>query len=475
MLKIILLTLLSSVTLFPQEIQTSDQCFNCHQILEDRLKKPSDLFKIDIHFKRRITCAGCHGGDHKNEDPEKSMSKEAGFIGVPRGHQVSLICSKCHSNKYNELKNSVHGQSAPGKGFVINNCITCHGVHNITSVKSPASKVKGVNLVKTCSGCHSNASFMKKYNPGLPVDQLEKYKTSAHGLKIFKGDPKAANCASCHGSHDIKRVKDPQSKVYFANIPATCNKCHGDAEYMKEYKIPTDQYVKFKSSVHGVGLYEKGDTTAMTCIGCHSSHGNAPPGIESLSKVCGTACHCHPLNSQMFDQSPHKEAFNKKNIHKCGGCHSIHDIIYPTDEMLGIGEKSVCIKCHQKDDKGYNVALKMKTLIDSLSAEVSEASYLINEAEQKDMDVSDSKFDPSDIMNVLVKTRTIVHYCDIDKFIKSIEEGFNITSKAKNAGQKAIDEYYFRRMGLGVSTIFITIIVISLYLKVRKIKKKQSR
>src|SRR5512146_2355008 len=154
---------------FSQE--SSDQCFNCHSILDGRVKAPADLYKSDIHFRKGVTCASCHGGNSKEEDMDKSMDKSAGFIGVPHGAQVSKICAKCHSKEFETLSKSVHGESSIGKGTIISSCITCHGIHNIVPVKSPSSKVNGANIVNTCSSCHSNATFMKNYNPGLMIDQ----------------------------------------------------------------------------------------------------------------------------------------------------------------------------------------------------------------------------------------------------------------------------------------------------------------
>ena len=264
-------------------------------------------------------------------------------------------------------------------------------------------------------------------------------------------------------------VKDPTSHVYRTNIPGTCNKCHGNAEYMKGYNIPTDQYEKYKSSVHGIAVLENDDKNAPTCNNCHGDHGAAPPNVESIGKVCGT---CHALNEQMFEQSPHKAAFLKKDLHECAACHSNHGIVHPTDEMLGTGDKSFCIKCHQKGDKGYTLGVEMKHLIDSLNSEVNVANYFIDQAEQKGMDVSDAKFSYNDIKKVLITTRTSVHYSNLGKFEEAIGEGFKITSKAETEGKAAINDYYFRRMGLGVSTLFITIIALALYFKLRKIEKK---
>jgi predicted CXXCH cytochrome family protein len=459
------------VTSFSQETpQTKDQCYNCHLQLDGKFKAPADMYKVDVHFRKGIACSACHGGDATSDDMDKSMSKDKGFIGIPAGQQILKICSKCHTNEYNTLLKSVHGESSTGKGIIINSCITCHGVHNIVPVKSPSSKVNGVNIVNTCASCHNNAGYMKTYNPGLTTDQLEKYKTSVHGERIFKGDAKVANCASCHGNHDIKHVKDPSSKVYPTNIPQTCNKCHGDASYMKEYNIPTDQYEKFKTSVHGIALLEKGDNNAPSCNKCHGDHGASPPEVSSVTKVCGT---CHALNAQMFEESPHKDAFDKKNLGECTVCHSNHGIVHPTDDLLGVGQKSYCIKCHTSpQDKGYHTALVMESMIDSLNRDVDIANTAIHEAEQKGMDVSDAKFDYNDIKKVLITTRNVVHYSNLDKFVESINEGFKITNKAKLEGREAVHEYYFRRFGLGVATFLITIVILALYFKLRKIENK---
>ena len=40
---------------------------------------------------------------------------------------------------------------------------------------------------------------------------------------------RVANCASCHGVHDIRAASDPRSHVHPANLAATCGKCHPGA------------------------------------------------------------------------------------------------------------------------------------------------------------------------------------------------------------------------------------------------------
>jgi hypothetical protein len=115
----------------------------------------------------------------------------------------------------------------------------------------------------------------------------------------------------------------------------------------------------------------------------------------------------------------------------------------------------------------------MKARIDSLLDDVGKANNYISQAEQKGMDVSDAKFDQNDIKKVLITTRNIIHYSDLDKFNNSINEGFKLTNNAKIAGEDAVKDYYLRRIGLGVSTILITIVCVVLYVKIRKLEKKR--
>lgn len=69
---------------FAQASSAKDQCYTCHAGLGDQLQKPADVYVKDVHSRVGLTCASCHGGDATSDDPEKAMSKQAGFIGVPK-------------------------------------------------------------------------------------------------------------------------------------------------------------------------------------------------------------------------------------------------------------------------------------------------------------------------------------------------------------------------------------------------------
>jgi predicted CXXCH cytochrome family protein len=465
---------------FAQSDASDDECFNCHSVVGDE----AELYQGDIHFSYGISCAACHGGDPTTDDQEIGMSKEKGFKGIPVRKERYLVCISCHSdqdkmssfnsskevNQYDNLKKSVHFKPTYNNKGPIADCITCHGIHNIVRVNNINSPVYPTKIVSLCGNCHSNASFMKNYNPGLPIDQVAKYKTSTHGIKNSRGDVNVAECASCHGSHEIRAVKDPSSFVYPTNIPKVCSNCHSDKTKMAPYKIATNQYDAYVSSVHGVALLEKGDLGAPSCNDCHGNHGTVQPAVESISKVCGN---CHSLNMELFEQSVHKQAFEKENIPECESCHGNHNITAATDELIGVGKNSSCIGCHKEDDKGFKIALSMRSLIDSLKLEEAKAKVILEEANQKGMDVSDATYSLREIRQILIQTRTVLHGFDQDKFNEEIKSGFEITSLAKTEGVNAIDNYFFRRKGLAVSTLIVTLLVIGLYLKIKKLEKEK--
>jgi len=164
-------------------------------------------------------------------------------------------CRICHGGEALSYENSVH---AP-----LFTCKECHGGDPSDMRKTAMSPSKGFRKLKSkkeiafmCSKCHSDVEKMLPY--GKLVDEFRVYKTSKHGILLFeKGDEKVAVCTDCHGVHDIKRTADPSSSVSPFNVPFTCAKCHSDKDYMKDYKIPTDQFEKYKNSIHGRLRLEK--------------------------------------------------------------------------------------------------------------------------------------------------------------------------------------------------------------------------
>lgn len=377
-------------------------CMDCHLQLDGALAEAAKKLANDYHEKKGISCADCHGGDPTAEDADESMNPERGFLGSPSVAEIPEFCGRCHSNP----------------------------------------------------------EYMRKYNPALATDQLDKYRTSHHGQLLKRGDRKVAQCVSCHGVHDIRPANDPLSKIYSANVPGTCSGCHSDEKYMAEYKIPTDQYSKYRSSVHGIALLERGDTGAPACNDCHGNHGAIPPGVHSIGRVC---YQCHLAPGELFSSSPHKEAFDDLGEAECAFCHSEHDIEHPTDALIGMEEGALCVQCHSEGEAGYQAASVMRAAIDDLRKDYESSKELLETAEHKGIEVSDALFELRSIHDALVTTRMLIHAFDPIQVIMSADEAMEKADLVKQQAHQAIAEVKHRRSGLAVFTIITLFLVIVMY------------
>jgi cytochrome c3-like protein len=542
----------------PAPVEVSS-CIACHRNAEEaNLRKPVAAWSSDVHAAAGLGCESCHGGDPKRlktKDPdeaaEAAMNPDKGFETAPDRLQVAAFCARCHSN----------------------------------------------------------AAFMKRYNPQLRVDQLAEYRTSVHGMKNAKGDPKPATCIDCHGAHGILPVSSPQSPVFATNVPKTCARCHADAAFMKPYGIPTRQYEDYKRSVHAGALLGRGDTAAPACNDCHGNHGAAPPEAKSVVHVCGQ---CHAREANLYHESMKDALFQRMKVPECIVCHGNHLIRHPTPEMfhshsgpgvtsgtvtntdpfaanlgdLAPGKKaaaswrvviaprsaaqdstlihrvevtadsvrplslnatvrpeddaapaparveapgrlaasltvmplrglpveagdvlflrvdvaaaanswarnvrvrdlpgaavqavlgSACLQCHKLGDSCDVAAEKMYGALIALDRETRLAAATLHRAELLGMDVTGPKFElKSKGTTAAVESRALIHSFDPERLLKRAAEGRASAAAAMVAGQKAQDEYQFRRKGLAVSLVLIALVLLGLYLKIRELDRARS-
>ncbi len=387
-----------------------NSCVSCHSLLEDaRLLKPAQLFDGDVHHQAGLTCVDCHGGN-PNDDSTAAMSPAKGFRGVPKKADIPEFCARCHSD----------------------------------------------------------ATYMHPFNTKLRVDQLSEYLTSVHGKRLKQGDAKVAACVDCHGVHNILAVADTRAPVYPSNVATTCGRCHSDAAYMKEYKIPTDQVAHYSKSVHAA-ILAQGDTSAPTCTTCHGNHGATPPGVKSVANVCGT---CHVFFAQLFEKSPHQAAFAQMGLPGCVQCHSNHEIVKPADSWVGAGANSVCSSCHTAGDAGLKSAQGIAQDLARLDLAITQAETVLDTAERRGMEVSSAKLELASAHEALIKARVDVHTFRDSEVQKVTDPGLVIAKQANEAGVAALQELNFRRKGLGVALITILVAIAGLVLKIRQIEAK---
>jgi cytochrome b subunit of formate dehydrogenase len=133
----------------------------------------------------------------------------------------------CHTQVAEQYRASVHGQAlARGIGEAPL-CTDCHGEHKIVKRTNEASPVNAAHVRETCGTCHDDVRLNRKF--GLPADRVVSFDSSFHGLAAKAGSQTVANCASCHGVHNILASSDPKSTIHASNLPATCGRCHPGA------------------------------------------------------------------------------------------------------------------------------------------------------------------------------------------------------------------------------------------------------
>ena len=395
----------------PVSAQTKNSCLDCHSNLPEPLGVSVETYSQNIHGQKGLTCAACHGGDASSDDPERAMSRAAGWKG----------------------------------------------------------KIERKQIPELCASCHSDAERMKKYNPGLRVDQFQQYKTSVHGQKWAKSDTKVAVCTDCHGVHDLRAPSDPRSSVHPTNIATTCSHCHADADYMKSYGIKTDQFANYQQSVHHDAMMVRGDLSAPTCTTCHGNHGATPPGVANVTNVCSN---CHVFQAQLFGTSPHKDAFAAAGLPGCVTCHSNHGIKHPTDDLIGTGQKSVCIQCHADGDAGFVQARAMHDQLETLQSAIVASQDILERAERQGMEVSQPMLQQAQARDALLKARVTVHAFHDSELKRDTEAGLAVTRQTYVAGEKALKEGTYRRVGLGLSLVMIALTLVGLGLYIRNLEQK---
>jgi len=162
-------------------------------------------------------CALCHGSAHELLAPRSQAFRAA----------MPDTCGMCHDDVARQYRASVHGQALARGVTQAPLCTDCHGEHRILKHTNQASPVNAAHIRDTCGSCHGDVRLTRKF--GLPSDRLVSFDSSYHGLAARAGSQTVANCASCHGVHNILPSSDPKSTIYAKNLPKTCGQCHPGA------------------------------------------------------------------------------------------------------------------------------------------------------------------------------------------------------------------------------------------------------
>jgi cytochrome b subunit of formate dehydrogenase len=135
----------------------SGKCGNCHT---DQL----ETYQTSVHGMENgkkmladaATCSDCHGA-HKVTNTSSDPFKLA----------LTAECGNCHEKQYASYKDTFHGAvSTLGYAYAAK-CFDCHGSHDVTRVKDPASKVHMDNRLETCRSCHNPKKGLADVSKGF--------------------------------------------------------------------------------------------------------------------------------------------------------------------------------------------------------------------------------------------------------------------------------------------------------------------
>ena len=233
-------------------------CEDCHGGVHEIL--PADDAKSPLnHANIPNTCGRCHGQkfilEGNGESTQSFMSYQESVHGLAteKGSTKAAVCTDCHGAheilpandakspiyKFNvpntcgkchtaialTFMQSIHGQGISRGNGLSPVCTDCHGIHSIKAHIDPNSSVSEQNVARTtCARCHEGVRLSEEF--GVAGNRVSTYLDSYHGLAAEGGSAVAANCASCHGVHNILPSSDPRSTINKANLDATCGKCH---------------------------------------------------------------------------------------------------------------------------------------------------------------------------------------------------------------------------------------------------------
>jgi hypothetical protein len=231
---------------------------------------------------------------------------------------------------------SVHGQAGV-------TCVDCHADLAKATDFPHAEKLAAV----ACATCHP--------------DPAAKYDVSVHAeARRASAQSVAAACKDCHGTHEIRTSKDPDSLTYHLNLPTTCARCHGDADIIKRGRIAIGNVATlFHDSIHGQALSKSGLMVAPDCTACHEAHDikrkTDPSSTVYRTNVPATCGKCHEGVQRLFRAGVHGDALGKGNpmAPVCVNCHTAHQIQRAENSSWKMQVLRECGTCHPESIRTF--------------------------------------------------------------------------------------------------------------------------
>ncbi|MEW6571523.1 MAG: cytochrome c3 family protein [Nitrospirota bacterium] len=283
------------------------------------LRVDEAVFKASVHAD--IGCTSCHSDFSMNKHPVRTFKSREEYTA-----EATRACRICHTDEQLR-KNPAHSALVSR-----DNCVECHGSHDIKRI---AAEKAGLKENQYCLTCHSRRlSMTMKSGERLSVLVIEKDLLGSVHANL--------KCIECHT--DFSKAKHPLRTFasvaeYTVVSSVLCNRCHETASSA------------YQRSIH-YSQVKGGNLDAPVCTGCHGSHAVAKATVNRTLGI--TLCNkCHKDMNSSYEASIHYEAMmmGKENTPTCASCHKAHDVQITT---MTTKIKDACFGCHKDMAKIHN-------------------------------------------------------------------------------------------------------------------------
>lgn len=271
-----------------------------------------------------------------------------------------------------------------------NLCLECHQDFNLVKSTDKGEKVSlyvNKNIINisvhrkiSCQQCHSDATSLPHRERLSTVDcsschkkETVDYEESVHGAAWTRSDPDVPTCVTCHGKHDILKVRNPESITSPQNLISVCLNCHMDIKIEEKHGLPGQEIFKaYQKSVHGKALLSGLLLVAASCSDCHGAHRikgpDDPKSIVNKRNIPTVCSKCHVKVFEVYSASIHGQAVMEgiRGAPVCTDCHGEHTIAKHTDPSSKVAPRNIpatCSSCHEKEQIAGQYGLARKRYV----------------------------------------------------------------------------------------------------------------
>jgi hypothetical protein len=182
-----------------------------------------------------------------------------------------------------------------------NSCLDCH--EKLTAFSEKEKELNDIRIEHLQRGVSCSLECHATIIDEIAKSNYEQWSNSKHAL--FN-----VTCDNCHGGNsnsDVKEIahigvlrsSEPNSSIFYRNVPDTCGKCH------------KDELNQFKDSKHYQNL--KALKQAPSCDTCHMPHEFKVLNATEFQDLCST---CHNIDMKIAPEIPEQAVNAIKNADK---------------------------------------------------------------------------------------------------------------------------------------------------------------